>query len=73
VGENTLTVQIRIAKEQRLTDYFDSNHAFIPFYHAELQGSDRRLPEVAVNHEAILALRELTDTDPGISRRRGND
>jgi hypothetical protein len=69
VGGKALAVKMRISNEQRLTDYFDSNTGFIPLYDAQIDGSDQTMPELAVNHRAILALQELTDTDPKASRQ----
>ena len=68
VGGRELTVKMRISAEQRLTDYFDSNTGFIPLYDAMLDGAGQAVPELALNHKAILAIQELTDTDPKAAR-----
>lgn len=71
VGGRGLSVKMRISSEQRLTDFFDSNTGFIPLYDALLDGEEMTMPELAVNHRAIMALQELTDTDPKMSRGSG--
>jgi hypothetical protein len=68
VGGKALTVKMRISSEQRLTDYFDSNTGFIPLYDAHLDDGPEEMPELAVNHRSIMALQELTDTDPKAGR-----
>jgi hypothetical protein len=68
VGGRALTVKMRISAEQRLTDYFDSNTGFIPLYDVMLDGAGHAVPELALNHRAILAIQELTDTDPKASQ-----
>lgn len=54
----TLHVTLRIAPELRMSDYFDSNAAFIPLRDARATGSSRAIDRLAVQHEAILAIRE---------------
>jgi len=56
----TLTVDLNIAEEQRMSDYLDANSGFIPLWSARLQSSSRVIDRLAVNHEAILAIREVS-------------
>ena len=59
VGDVTLQVTLGIADEMRMSDYFDSNTAFVPLRSARPgQGRDP-VERLAVNHEAILTIREL--------------
>lgn len=46
-------------EEQRLTDYFDSAPAFLPVFQAVLAGSDKVLGPIAINTDAIIAIREI--------------
>lgn len=55
----TLTVSLNIAEEQRMSDYLDGNAGFLPFYSATLPTTDQSLERLLVNHEAILAIREI--------------
>jgi len=55
----TLEVDLNIAEEQRMSDYLDANSGFVPLYSARLDSSDRVMDRLAVNHEAILAIREI--------------
>jgi len=54
-----ITVTLNIAEEQRMSDYLDANWAFLPLWSAEVPGTSRVIERMAVNHEAILAIREL--------------
>ena len=56
-----LTVDLNIAAEQRMSDYLDSNWAFLPLWSAEVPATDETIPRLAVNHEAILAIREAEE------------
>jgi hypothetical protein len=55
----TLNVILNLAEEQRMSDYLDSNVAFIPLWDAKVLSSSRVIERLAINHEAILAIREL--------------
>ncbi len=59
VDGTVLRVTLNIAEEQRMTDYLDANSGFVPLWSAEVQTSDEVIERLAVNHEAILAVREL--------------
>jgi hypothetical protein len=59
VDDLTLNVILNLAEEQRMSDYLDSNVAFIPLWDAKVLSSSRVIERLAVNHEAILATREL--------------
>ena len=54
-----LNVILNLAEEQRMSDYLDSNAAFIPLWDAKVLSSSKVIERLAVNHEAILAIREL--------------
>lgn len=55
----TLTVDLNIATEQRMSDYLDANAGFVPLWSAQVQSTSRIIDRLAVNHEAILAIREI--------------
>lgn len=59
IGNISLDVRLHIAPEQRMSDYFDSNPGFVPLRDAKLTASGELHPELAVNQEAVLAIREL--------------
>jgi hypothetical protein len=54
-----LVVDLNIAAEQRMSDYLDANWAFLPLWSARVPGTSEEIERMAVNHEAILAIREL--------------
>jgi hypothetical protein len=54
-----LTVNLNIADEQRMSDYLDANWAFLPLWSARVPETSTIIERLAVNHEAILAIREL--------------
>lgn len=56
-----LSVELNIADEQRMSDYLDANWAFIPLWSAKVQGTGETIERFAVNHEAILAIREVKE------------
>lgn len=58
VGDRTLTVRLHIAHEQRMSDYFDSNPSFVPLRSAQVRDSGDVIERLAVNHRAILTIRE---------------
>jgi hypothetical protein len=53
-----LTVDLNIAEEQRMSDYLDANWTFVPLWAAREPSTSRVMERLAVNHEAILAIRE---------------
>lgn len=55
----TLTVNLNLAEEQRMSDYLDANAGFIPLWGAEFPSTSGSIERLAVNHEAILAVREI--------------
>lgn len=59
VGDVTLRVTLGIANEMRMSDYFDSNAAFIPFRSARAGSGRETVERLAVNHESILTIREI--------------
>ena len=59
VGNLILHVTLGIADELRMSDYFDSNPAFIPLRAAQMQGSTETIERLAVNHEMVMAIREV--------------
>ncbi len=67
VDNVSLNVTLHIATEQRMSDYFDSNIGFVPLKDARITSSGEVHEALAVNHGAILAIRE-TEGEP---RRRG--
>lgn len=69
-GDLRLTVQLNIARETRMSDYLDANTSFLPLWSARVVPTAEVMERVALNHEAILAIRELEETDPG-PRREG--
>ncbi len=58
VGGVRLDVSLHLATEQRMSDYFDSNAGFVPLRDVRIAGSDEVYSGLALNHEAILAIRE---------------
>jgi len=59
VDEMTLTVTLHIADEQRMSDYLDAKSGFVPLFEARVLSTRRTVERLAVNHEAILAIREI--------------
>lgn len=58
VGALTLHVRLHIAHEQRMSDYFDSNPSFVPLRQARVGDGGDVVERMAVNHQAILTIRE---------------
>jgi hypothetical protein len=56
-----LNVDLNIAREQRMSDYLDANWSFVPFWTARIPSTSQVIERLAVNHEAILAIREVTE------------
>jgi hypothetical protein len=54
-----LAVDLSIADEQRMSDYLDANWAFLPLWSATVPSTSEVIERLAVNHEAILAIREM--------------
>ncbi|MGD8276729.1 MAG: hypothetical protein PVH00_01830 [Gemmatimonadota bacterium] len=54
-----LHVGLYLADEQRLTDYVDSATGYLPVLQGSVVGQNRLLGPVAVNKNAILAIREI--------------
>lgn len=57
-GNLTVRVSLHIAPELRMTDYFESTGTWIPLRDAR-SGSFGSIPAMAVNVQAIMAIREL--------------
>jgi len=55
----TLTVSLNISTEQRMSDYLDANPGFLPLWAAREKQTSQVIERLAVNHEAILAIREI--------------
>jgi hypothetical protein len=56
----TLTVTLNISSEQRMSDYLDANSGFLPLWAARVRDTERVIERLAVNHAAILAIREIS-------------
>jgi hypothetical protein len=54
-----ITVELNIDEEQRMSDYLDANWSWIPLASAGVPFSDQVIERLVVNHEAILAIREI--------------
>lgn len=54
-----LNVGLFIAEEQRMTDYVDASSGYLPALQGSVVGENRLLGPVAVNKDAILAIREI--------------
>jgi len=59
VDRVTLTVRLNISEEQRMSDYLDANPGFMPLWSARIHGTEEIIERFLVNHEAILAIREV--------------
>jgi hypothetical protein len=58
VGDVGVRVRLNIADEQRMSDYLDSNPSFVPLRSAHVRESNELMERIAVNHTAILTVRE---------------
>ena len=67
VDDLNLTVDLNIATEQRMSDYLDANSGFVPLWKAHVQSLSQAIDRLAVNHEAILAIREVSGAEGGSS------
>lgn len=56
-----LAVRLHISEEQRMSDYLDANWAFLPLWSARLAATSETIERMAVNHEAILSIREVEE------------
>ena len=56
----SLTVDLNIAEEQRMSDYLDANWSFVPLWSARVPSTSQVIERLAVNHESILAIREVS-------------
>lgn len=59
VDERRLRVTLNMSENQRMSDYLDSNTGFVPLFEARVEPEGQVVPRMAVNHEAILAIREV--------------
>ena len=59
VDERRLRVTLNMAENQRMSDYLDSNTGFVPLFEARVEPEGQVVPRMAVNHEAILGIREV--------------
>lgn len=59
----TLRVELNISEEQRMSDFLDANSGFVPLLSAHIQSEAEAIHRLAVNHEAILAIREVQEHD----------
>jgi len=55
----TLSVNLEVAEEQRMSDFLDANPGFLPLWSARVIDASRTIERLAVNQEAILAIREV--------------
>jgi len=55
-----LSVTLNIADQQRMSDYLDANSGFVPLFEAKALSTSRLIEQLALNHEAILAIREIS-------------
>ena len=55
----TLSVNLEVAEEQRMSDFLDANPGFVPLWSAQVSSASRTIERLAVNQEAILAIREV--------------
>lgn len=53
-----LEVSLNLADEQRMSDYLDANWAFLPLWSARVSTVSEVVERMAINHEAILSIRE---------------
>lgn len=63
-GDFRLQVDLNVAKETRMSDYLEVRPSFIPLWSVGVEGEDREIDRVALNHSAIQFIRELEETDP---------
>ena len=60
-GGDLLHVQLNLASETRMSDYLDANPLFISLFDVHALREGRTIERVALNHGAILAIRELDE------------
>lgn len=63
-GSDWLQMKLNISRETRMSDYLEANKGFIPLSSVRVAGSGEIIDRIALNHEAITAIRELGDSDP---------
>jgi len=63
-GSDWLRMKLNISQETRMSDYLEANSGFIPLSSVHVAGSGEVIDRIALNHEAITAIRELGDSDP---------
>ncbi len=54
-----LSVTLNIDDQQRMSDFLDANSGFVPLFEAKALSISRVIEQLAMNHEAILAIREV--------------
>ncbi len=64
-GWDRLRVKLHVSRETRMSDYLEANPGFIPLLSVRVAGSGEAMERVALNHEAIAAVREVGDSEPG--------
>lgn len=62
-GGHLLHVQLNVARETRMSDYLDANAWFIPLWSVLFVEEGIMVERVALNHSAILTIRELEEGD----------
>lgn len=63
-GWHQLRTKLNVSSETRMSDYLEANPGFIPLSSVRVAGSQEVMERVALNHEAITAIRELETSDP---------
>jgi hypothetical protein len=58
-GGSRLRVELNVSSETRMSDYLDANPWFIPLWYVHIVGDERVVERVALNHFAILTIREV--------------
>lgn len=61
-GGDQLQVELNVSSETRMSDYLDANPWFIPLWYVRVVGEERVVERVALNHFAILTIREMDTT-----------
>lgn len=59
VDDKRLRVTLNMSENQRMSDYLDANTGFVPLFQAQVEPEGQVVSRMAVNHEAILAIREV--------------
>ncbi len=58
-GGHQLRVELNVSSETRMSDYLDANPWFIPLWYVRISGEEQVVERVALNHFAILTIREV--------------